>query len=47
MADETALNEDQVVVNDTTPIKESYLDPEGGYADPVQGRMAELAAMTK
>ena len=35
------------VIEDNSPSKEYYLDPEGGYKDPEAGRMAELAAMTK
>ena len=36
------LSISQPVVN-----TETYLDPEGGYPDPVIGRAAELAAMTR
>ena len=48
---ENAQNESQNSQLDlqqtASPKKDLYLDPEGGYTDPEQGRAAELAAMTR
>ena len=34
-------------IEEVQPVKEYYLDPEGGYPDADIGRAAELIAMTK